>query len=339
MESGTMTSSVAASNTASTSPRMYASIPFLAMSSGSSGTRLKYHPVPVTVVYIVISHRNPEQVVRLVRVLREGPSARVLVRHDPRGERLERERIESAGGEPVEDRIRSRWGGWSHLRLIVSCLREAAARHDPDWVLFLSGQDYPLRSLAAIEADLGASPADARLGSVRRVETQRPAGGDDEFFLRCRYRHYARPRGFPSSLPRPIRPVVYARDLPPLVGVRRIEAAPLRFFASADWLTLGRAGMRAVISATENRRLMRHFRRVAVPSESFFASVLLSDPSLIVERDNRRFSPFAAGSPHPDTLTSADYDRLLASGADFARKFDATRDPHVLDLLDEHRRS
>ena len=293
----------------------------------------------MTVVYIVISHRNPEQVVRLVRVLREGPSARVLVRHDPLGERLEGEEIEAAGGEPVEDRIKSRWGSWSHLRLMVSCLREATARHDPDWVLILSGQDYPLRPIADIEADLDTSPADARLGSVRQVETHRPAIGDDEFFLRCRYRHYARPRVFPSSLPGPIRPLAYARELPPLLGVRRIDRAPLALFASADWLTLGRAGIRAVLAASENRRLTRHFRRVAVPSESFFASVLLGDLSLIVERDNRRFSAFVAGSPHPDTLTSDDYDRLLASGADFARKFDAARDPHVLDLLDEHRRS
>ena len=293
----------------------------------------------MTVVYIVISHRNPEQVVRLVRVLREGPSARVLVRHDPLGERLEGEEIEAAGGEPVEDRIKSKWGGWPHLRLIVSCLREAVARHDPDWVVLLSGQDYPLRPVADLEADLDPSRADARLGSVRQVETHRPAIGDDEFFLRCRYRHYARPRVFPSSLPGPIRPLAYARELPPLLGVRRIDRAPLALFASTDWLTLGRAGIRAVLAASENRRLTRHFRRVAVPSESFFASVLLADPSLIVERDNRRFSAFVAGSPHPDTLTSDDYDRLLASGADFARKFDAARDPHVLDLLDEHRRS
>lgn len=293
----------------------------------------------MTVVYIVISHRNPEQVVRLVRVLREGPSARVLVRHDPRGERLQGEEIEAAGGEPVEDRLKSRWGGWSHLRLIVCCVREAVARHDPDWVLVLSGQDYPLRPLADIETDLDNSPADARLGSVRQVETDRPAIGDDEFYLRCRYRHYARPRVFPSSLPRSIRPFVYARDLPPLIGVRRNDPAPLAYFASADWLTLGRAGIRAVLAASENRRLTRHFRRVAVPSESFFASVLLADPSLIVERDNRRFSPFADGAAHPDTLASGDYHRLLASGADFARKFDTARDPHVLDLLDEHRRS
>lgn len=293
----------------------------------------------MTVVYVVISHRNPEQVVRLVRVLREGPSSRVLVRHDPRGERLERNQIEAAGGEPLEDRIKVRWGGWSQLKLILACLREAAERHDPDWTLILSGQDYPLRPLADIEADLDASPADARLGSVRQVETHRPAAGEDEFFLRCRYRHYARPRVFPSSLPRSIRPLAYARELPPLVGVRRTVPAPLRFFASADSLTLGRAGMRAVLGASAHRRLMRHFRRVAVPSESFFASVLVGDPSLIVERDNRRFASFAHGAAHPDTLTSKDYDRLLASGADFARKFDVRAEPRVLAMLDEHRRS
>jgi Core-2/I-Branching enzyme len=292
----------------------------------------------MTVAYVVISHRNPEQVVRLVGVLREGPSAKVLVRHDPRGEPLDGDELEAAGGEALRDRIKTRWGGWSQVQLILTCLREATERHDPDWVLLLSGQDYPLRPLADIEADLETSPADARLGAVRPVEARRPAAGDDEFFLRCRYRHYARPRVFPSSLPGSIRPLAYSRELPPLVGLRRIEPAPLRFFASADWLTLGRAGIRAVLGASEDRRLMRHFRRVAVPSESFFASVLLADPSLIVERDNRRFSSFEPGAPHPATFASEDYDRLIASGADFARKFDATAEPRVLDMLDEHRR-
>jgi hypothetical protein len=84
---------------------------------------------------------------------------------------------------------------------------------------------------------------------------------------------------------------------------------------------------------------MRHFRRVAVPSEEFFASVLLGDRALTIERDHRRFAPFAhEGAPHPETLTEADLDRLIASGADFARKFDTEVDSGILDVLDEHRR-
>jgi hypothetical protein len=289
----------------------------------------------VKVVYVVLSHRNPDQVLRLVRALGEGPAARVLVRHDPRGPRLTPVELEAAGGEAIEDDIAFEWGGWSQLELILACLREAAARHDPDWVLILSGQDYPLRPLADIEAELD---ADGRLGSVREVERRRPAAGGDEFYLRCHYRHYARPRAMPD-LPGALRPLAYARELPPLVGVRRLGRPPVKFFASADWLTLGRRALAAVLAAAEDRRLMRYFRRVAVPSEAFFASVLLGDAALTIERDHRRLARFSReGAPHPELLTSSDYERLIASGSDFARKFDAAVDSRVLDLLDEHRR-
>lgn len=290
----------------------------------------------MNVAYVVLSHRNPPQVLRLVRALGEGPAARVLVRHDPRHSTLPAAAIEAAGGEALEDRIEVKWAQWSYLELILSCLREARRRLDPDWTLILSGQDYPLRPLAAIEADLGRARTDARLGSVREVESRRPAHGD-EFYLRCRYRHYARPRGL-SHLPRRLRPVVYARDLPPLLGVRRLRRPPLPFYSSADWLTLRRSAVAALLDAAGDRRLMRHFRRVAVPSESFFATVLLADPAVAVDGDHGRFAPFShSGAAHPDTLTSRDLDRILASGADFARKFDAEVDSEVLDRLDERR--
>jgi Core-2/I-Branching enzyme len=290
----------------------------------------------MTIAYLVLSHRNPPQVLRLVRALAEGPAGHVLVRHDGRRSRLPASAIEGAGGEAIEDAIDVEWGRWSHVELILSCLREARRRLDPEWTLILSGQDYPLRPMAEIEADLQRSKSDARLGAVREVEPRRPAN-DDEFYLRCRYRHYARPGAIPD-LPRGLRPLIYVREMPPLVGIRRIAPAPIRFYSSADWLTLGRDALEAVLEATRDRRLMRHFRRVAVPSESFFASVLLGDPSLSIERDHRRVARFSRpGGPHPDTLTSSDLDSVVASGADFARKFDAQLDSEVLDRLDERR--
>jgi hypothetical protein len=293
----------------------------------------------VKVAYVVLSHRNPGQVLRLVRALNEGPSARVLVRHDPRGPALDVGELEQAGGEAIEDDIVFEWGGWSQLELYLACLREAQERHDPDWVLILSGQDYPLRPLAEIEATLEAAQIDGRLGAVREVERHRPPPGEDEFFLRCRYRHYTRPRAM-RDLPRALRGLAYTRDLPPLIGLRRLAPPPLEYHASADWLTLGRRALATTLAAADDRRLMRHFRRVAVPSESFFASVLLNDRALTIERDHRRFVPFAhEGAPHPETLTTADGERLLASGADFARKFDSEVDSAILDLLDEHRKA
>jgi hypothetical protein len=291
----------------------------------------------VRVAYLVLSHLNPEQVLRLVRALRKGPAAEVLVRHDQRRSALTPGDVEAAGAQPIEDGIEVEWGAWSQVEGMLAGLRHAA-RLEPDWTLVLSGQDYPLRPMTEIEAGLAASEADAMLGSVRDIESRRPRV-DDEFFLRVAYRHYRRPRGLPH-LPRLLRPLVYVRDLPPLVGVRRLRPPGLHHYSSADWLSLGRRGLESVLAAGNDRALRRAFRRVAVPSESFFASVLLNDPRLRIERDHRRFLAFAGpGLPHPETLTSADLDTAIASGADFARKFDITVDARALDLLDERIRS
>jgi hypothetical protein len=302
----------------------------------------------VRIAYVVISHRNPDQVLRLLAALREGPGSEVLVRHDPRHSSLDEQEVRRLGARTIRDAIDFEWGGWSQLRLLLACLSCAAEAVDPDWLLVLSGQDYPLRSLASIEADLAAEEHDAMLGHAWELDTARlPEPPDDEFFLRYAYRHYAVPRATPR-LPRAVRPLVYLRELPPplqpRLGVRRAKTpfhAGLECFVSADWLTLNRRALQAVLRAARERSdLMRYYRRVAIPSESFFATVLLNDRSLRVARDNRRFISFEAPlTPHPRTLTSADLDRLLASGCDFARKFDAEIDAEVLDVLDERRTS
>jgi len=174
------------------------------------------------VAFLIVSHRAPEQVLRLVRALREHPGAEVLVRHDQRRSRLDEGELERAGGRLHPDDLAVEWG---------SC-----------WV-------------------------------------------------------------------------------------------------STDWPILGRRALQAVLRAAgERRALMRHYRRSIVPSESFFATVLMNDPDMRVSHDDRRFASFAPGSAHPDVLTSADLDRLRAAGAHFARKFDAEVDATVLDRLDELRR-
>jgi hypothetical protein len=307
-----------------------------------------HHLLGVRIAYLVLSHRNPDQVLRLVTALREGPAAEVLVRHDDRRSSLDERELRRLGARGLKDEIEFEWGGWSQLRMLLACLGCAAEELDPDWLLVLSGQDYPLRPMAAIEADLAETEYDALLGNAWELDTSRlPGPPANEFFLRYAYRHFPTPAATPH-LPRAVRPLAYLRELPsprrPQLGVRRATLPfrnDFRCFVSADWLTLNRRALRTVLDAArKRRRLMRYYRRVAIPSESFFATVLFNDSSLRVARDNRRFVSFEAPlTPHPDTLTSADLDRILASGCDFARKFDAEADAEVLDALDERRRS
>jgi hypothetical protein len=297
----------------------------------------------VKLTYLVVSHRDPEQVLRLVRTLREGPPAEVVVRHDQRHSRLESAAVEEAGGRLLCDGLSVEWGGWSLLRMLLAALEHVATEADPDWVIVLSGQDYPLRPLAQVAERLASAEHDAFLGSLWELETGKlPPPPAEEFFLRYAYLHLRSPRGLPY-LPGRVKPVAYVREQPPRLAVRRIRLPfgdARRCWVSTAWPTLNRRALSAVLrTAREERRLMRHYRRTVLPCESFFATTLMNDPVLSVSRDDRRFTRFAPGAPNPDVLTSDDLEQLEASGADFARKFDAGVDARILDLLDELRRS
>ncbi|MFL5516077.1 MAG: hypothetical protein ACJ8DJ_07965 [Gemmatimonadales bacterium] len=302
----------------------------------------------MTAVYLVISYRNPSQVLRLVSALREGPGAEVVVRHDQRTTQLARGDVEERGAHLLEDGIQIEWGELSHVRVLLGALEWALEHLNPDWLLVLSGQDYPLRPMADIEAGLAGSGKDAFLSSAWELPLdRRPEPPDDQFFLRYGYRHYRAPDWVPRA-PGALRPVVYTREMPlalgTRVGIRRVRlpfGPDLRCFVSADWLTVSaRAAWAITETARGDRALMRYYRRVLIPSESLFATILLNHPDLEVSREGRRFLPFGRpGAPHPDVLTSADLDRLIGSGMDFARKFDVEVDAEVLDALDDRRRS
>jgi hypothetical protein len=302
----------------------------------------------MTVAYVVVSYRNPAQVLRLVSALREAPGSEVVVRHDQRSTRLEREAVEERGAHLLDDGIEVAWGEFSYLEVLVEALEWSLERLSPDWILVLSGQDYPLRPPADTERWLAGAAEDAFLTAAWEVPTDhRPEPPAEEFFLRYAYRHHPLPAWVPHA-PRALRDLVYTREMPAGLGNRvgfrraRLPYGPeRRCFVSADWLTLSARAARAVTAAARgDQRLIRHYRGSIIPSESFFATVLLNDPGLDVALEDRRFLSFAGpGVPHPDVLTSRHLDELVGSGMHFARKFDAEVDAGVLDALDERRRS
>jgi hypothetical protein len=87
--------------------------------------------------------------------------------------------------------------------------------------------------------------------------------------------------------------------------------------------------------ARERPDVLRHYRRTLIPTESFVQTVLANDPSLRLSGDMRRFMRWdPPPASRPRVLRGADVEPMLASGADFARKFDESVDAAVLDELD-----
>jgi Core-2/I-Branching enzyme len=298
------------------------------------------------VAYLVQSHRDPDQVLRLVRRLRAGsPTSVVHVSHDVRGERLDDAALAALG---VTVRYEAGgYGDYSNVRRYldaVAWLRDTA--QPVDWVVNLTGQDYPLRPVPEIEADLEGADADGFL------EYFDCFGPDSPWPLhRARSRYQFRHKRLVPLTPRravQLRPLQALNRVQPLVrvhvayglavGLRRrsIFGPGLRLYGGSAYSSLRwAAALHLLETAETDRRLVDVFAHALSPVEAFSQTVLVNSGRFRLVDDPRRYFDFRDSRlNHPKTLTAEDLPRALASGADFGRKFDVRVDATVLDELD-----
>lgn len=297
------------------------------------------------VAYLVMSYGLPDQLLRLLALLRRAsPRAALAVHHDARSAPLDRAALAAVDARVV-DPVAVQWGTFSQLEAVLRGIRLLLEGSDFAWLVLLSGQDYPIRPLAQIEDDLFAADHDGHL-ELRPIAPPALWGEPpDEFQRRYYYRYGHLPaalrRRVPLAALRRARPLVELRTLPsgPRIG-RRVLRTPftggLRCHQGSDWFTLSRRCAERVDDVARcDRRLLRHYRATVIPTESFVHTVLHSDAALRLSGDTRRFTLWdGPHAPRPRVLCTSDLPAILASAMDFARKFDVTVDAEILDELD-----
>lgn len=300
--------------------------------------------------YLVQTHREPRQVVRLLGALRQGsPSARIFVYHDASHHPFDPSLLAAIPGcdlllapAPV------RRADFSMVEAYLDAAeRIGRAGVEYEWLTLLSGQDYPVRPLADYERHLDRSEVQGflRYGDVLGPDTPWPRQrrrGHRRYFYR--YRTLSgrwRPFLLPLKWLNQVQSLVHLQLTYGAQVGRRLLHPPfggvVRCYAGPAWHSLRRE---CVAYLLERRAaadpLVEHFRHTTSPEEAFCQTLLVNSGRFRLANDSLRFADFAGsvgGSPR--TLTSADLPRLLESSCYFARKFDAAVDDEVLDRLDE----
>ena len=302
-------------------------------------------PGKPSIAYLITSHTLPRQLLRLASVLRRGsPDSEIVIHHDSRTSEVDPSAVEALGARLIEPPSSVDWGRISHLTLMLRCFSWLLEHTRFDWMVLLSGQDYPIRPLADIEQGLVAP------GVHGFIETQpcaRPRRQDpvDEFALRY---HFQWRRIPPWAAGRVVQAAASrsglfrVRSVPrsgSWLGVRPSWSPFTGTFVchrGSDWFNLSRQAVSVVEQfRLEHPEVLAYYRRTLSPTESFVQTVLANDRSLRLSGDYSRYTIW--DQPHmtgPRVLRSTDLDTLLKSGMDFARKFDETVDRAVLDALD-----
>jgi hypothetical protein len=298
------------------------------------------------VAYLIASHRLPGQLLRLLRVIRaETPHAVLAVHHDRFSSPTPHRELAAVGNiEVIEATAPLRWGDYSMVRLVLDSLSELERRGVRyDWLNLISGQDYPIQPLPALEAFLAASPNDAFF-EAEPWDKIWPRVNEERYF----FQWYRLP-----DIPIPYRlrrmcersrnvRLMYGR-VGTLLGIR---ARTLPFdreicVRSSMWWTISRRAVDSLLAAQRNRPdFFSFYKRTLIPDESCLQTWLLSDASLRCRRDTNLRCIFWPNTPTPDSpeiLRLEDFDRIRSSQAFFARKFDPLVDEAIGDALDELR--
>lgn len=297
------------------------------------------------IAYLITSHTLPRQMLRLASVLRAGsPDSEIVIHHDTRTSQVDRAAVRALGAHLLEPSSSVDWGRMSHLTLMFRCFSWLLEHTQSEWMVLLSGQDYPVRPVADIERRLAAA------GVHALIETQpcpRPRARDpvDEFALRYHFQwrrvpRWASGRVVQTAANRTAR--FRVRSMPRSGSWLGTRAARSPFDGTfvchrgADWFSLSRRAVSAVDQfRLAHPQIVAYYRRTLIPTESFVQTVLANDRSLRLSGDHGRYTIW--DRPHmtgPRVLRTPDLDMLLRSGMDFARKFDETVDSAVLDELD-----
>jgi hypothetical protein len=304
----------------------------------------------VRVGYLVQSHRRPEQVARLVRTLKAGsPGAVVHVSHDGTSAPFDAATLTALTAMPgvLVRPAAGGYGDFSHVRRYLDAVADLVDEGlAVDWVVNLTGQDYPVRPLAVAEAELATGGADGYLEHFPALDPRRGAWPVRRARSRYLFGH-RRIAALSPTAQRRLRPLQAVNRVQPFVrvhvsygltvGVRRrspfgpgLELYGGSAYSSLSWRCV--AYLREFCAARPD--VVRYYERVLSPEESMFQTILVNSGRFRLVDDCRRYFDFRGSTlNHPRVLGLDDVPRALASGADFARKFD---DPAVLDALDAH---
>lgn len=315
------------------------------------------------IVFLILNHRGPAQLVRLLTTLRSQlPESPIVVHHDNFHGEIPDELIEPIDNvHLLTSGKRVAWGDFSLVDVTWWSLRWIREHLEFDWLVLLSAQDYPIKPLGDFVDYLSGNRADAIISA--NPVSELPAF--KRMLMRRRYLYQYQsttdiqirwlPFDMQDALQRlPGAAILALNNLQPLFKIYRLpghkafrigrRAWTTPFSRSSpcwygsQWFALSRGALEHVLNyMADHPAHVDYYRRTLIPDESMIATFVCNSPNMRVANLEVTYTRWANSTiSHPDTFLACDFDELAAAPQHFARKFDIDMDSGILDTLDKY---
>ena len=273
------------------------------------------------IAHLILAHKNPAQLQRLIDRL-DHPASAFYIHLDkktdatPFGYLFKRPNI-----HPVRQRTKIYWAGYGTIQGILNGFREIPDQYD--YINVISGQDFPLRSAAYIYNYI-AERKGSEFITCLAIDGSSSWG---DVSPRVRNYHLVNFR-FPGKyrVERWINKILPPRKFPmdhEIVG-------------RANWFTLSYPAVQYLLRFLDQHpELIRYYKLCWGADEFIFSTILYNSPFREHIVENLLYCDWPQGEGHAKTLGEKDFETLKKSDKLLARKFDMDSDPKIFSLLEE----
>jgi hypothetical protein len=283
------------------------------------------------IAYLILAHHQSAHVARMVRRLDDG-EATFFIHVDAKTDIAPfRAALTGAPVLFVAERLVVNWGGWNMVRATLRLLAQALASSEGfGRFQLLSDSCFPIKPTTFIRDRLSSSDRNFITINHRL---------DEHSVFHWWVAQYHLPDHLKLHTFERLPPYTLCRKLVGRLAPRRPPAG-LQLCKGWQWWCLTRAGARYVLDFVRERPdVVRFFRFVRIPDETFFQSILASSPLADTlepgfgnsDLTGNHYIRWAQG--RPVVLTEPVAPDLARTPACFARKFSETDSAGLLDML------
>ncbi|MBL1200034.1 MAG: beta-1,6-N-acetylglucosaminyltransferase [Nostoc sp. GBBB01] len=294
------------------------------------------------IAYIILAHKYPEQLKRLIHRL-NTEDVSFFIHIDKKVEAKIYHQVVTLLKDFTNvfflKRFNSGWGSFDAVRASLEGIKSIVKTGiDFDYVIHLSGQDYPIKSNTHIKKFLEQNKGKEFIeyfplpcnkwegGGLRRIEYWHIRWGN-------RYIAIPEKREFKSA----IHSFIYSFLISFLPKKRNFFEGFTLYGGSAFWCLTGECIKYIDNFVKRSPKFVNRFNYTHITDEIFYQILILNSTfqDKIINDHLRYIDWENINALHPRILGTNDFENIKQSEKLFARKFDQIVEPHILDMIDE----
>ena len=281
----------------------------------------------IRIAYLVLAHKNPQAINKMISALNDE-SVEFYIHIDKKSNIIDD--ITKAENIFISDnRVDVKWGSIKQVEAMLALMNMVKnSGREYDYVWFISGQDYPIKSNEYIQnfftQNFGYNfieiiPKDDERYKryLKRNQTWYPTwGASPKFIMRVLRKLYNyMTGGMKHSI------------------IKRKNILGVDWCFGSNWFAITHEAMNYVLNEVDNKPYLKYFKNCISPDESVFQTIIGNSEYANTVKDYLAYVDWSEGKKNPKILMSEDYEKLKASEKLIARKFESV-DENIAQLAE-----